>query len=82
MHMNSFQNAEKGDHTDTQLEFISNVRLGPPSSTEPLIDVTRGPVFKFHAQLRNLKEKVLIFCRKLLNFFNQMFVTASKCSGC
>eukprot|EP00250_Pteridium_aquilinum_P007625 c17296_g1_i1 orf=72-4250(+) len=48
---------EKGDSTLTQPEFISNVRLGPPSSTEPLIDVTRGPVYKFHAHVKNSKEK-------------------------
>lgn len=38
-------------------ELISDVRLGPPSSSEPLIDVTMGPLSKFHKLERALREK-------------------------
>ncbi|MCO5560999.1 hypothetical protein L7F22_014619 [Adiantum nelumboides] len=48
---------KKGDNGSTKTELISNVRLGPPSSTAPLIDVTKGPVSKFHALARESKEK-------------------------
>ncbi|KAI5054374.1 hypothetical protein GOP47_0030736 [Adiantum capillus-veneris] len=60
---------KKGDNKSTKPEFLSNVRLGPPSSTAPLIDVTKGPVSKFHALVRGLKEKVLILFAEFLKSF-------------
>ncbi|KAH9302440.1 hypothetical protein KI387_014023 [Taxus chinensis] len=33
-------------------QFNSDVRLGPPSSSEPLIDIAAGPLSKFHLEER------------------------------
>lgn len=41
-------------------QFSSDVRLGPPSSSEPLIDVSSGPLLKFHFEESIAQKKILI----------------------
>ncbi|KAH7426816.1 hypothetical protein KP509_10G018000 [Ceratopteris richardii] len=41
----------------TYFQSISNIRLGPPSSSVPLIDVAKGPLAKFHKLTRESKDK-------------------------
>lgn len=41
-------------------KFSSDVKLGPPSSSEPLIDVSSGPLLKFHFEESIAQKKILI----------------------
>lgn len=41
-------------------QFSSDVKLGPPSSSEPLIDVSCGPLLKFHFEERISQKEILI----------------------
>ena len=41
-------------------QFNSDVRLGPPRRSEPLIDVSIGPLLKFHSEESIVENKILI----------------------
>eukprot|EP01018_Ginkgo_biloba_P005816 Gb_19012 [translate_table: standard] len=41
-------------------QYNSDVRLGPPSSSEPLIDIASGPLSKFHIEERIVQKTSLV----------------------